>query len=262
MTAGLAIVLAGVCTISSAFPWEDLRFSRPPDKSLPRAVASWKSSCLHLDMVASAFTMATNDSTYIIISAGAKPASGYAVRVSRIERTAKKEVTVHALFTGSSPVVITTPRKGAGRTPNATRPYDLVAIPDTGWTVTVIPQRGPVRVATLAGTRNLPAIVKESRAIKLFSPRSGESVLRTIHVTGVALVYEGTVQIRLITGKGAVLVRTLTTAASGSDWGYFQKAVAVPDSVPRRTQMRLELFTMDEENGGETNLVRVPLILR
>ncbi len=235
---------------------ESIEFYRPAVKNLPKAVASWRTSCLHFDMVPSAFSITRNGRTYIFVSVGVKPAGGYGVRISRIVRTVETGLTVHAVFTSHS--------GKAKRNANPQRPYDLVSVRDTGRVVSVIPEgpAAPPRIALLVGAPVLPAIVRESRAIKLFFPRPGQKVAKTFEAFGAALVFEGTVQMRLTTGKGNVLARTFTTAASALDWGCFRKELTVPDTLPASTPIRLELFTLDEERGGETNLVRTSLILR
>ena len=85
---------------------------------------------------------------------------------------------------------------------------------------------------------------------------------RVLHVSGVALVFEGTVQMRLRVGGGQVLAQAFTTAASGVDWGYFGKDLVIPDSVSPGNPLQLDLFTIDEEKGGETNFVQMSLKLR
>lgn len=247
----LCLLLGGTGAASTA---EDLPFYRPVGKSLPGAVASWKKSCLRFDMVASAFSLVRNGRTYVFVSAGVKPAGGYGVRVSRIDRALIGAITVYATF--SLPA-----RKGDR---NRERPYDLVAVCDTARTVTVIPEgrAAPPRIARLAGAQELPPVVNESRAIKLFSPRPGEAVGRTFQIFGAALVFEGTVQVRLTTTSGNLLARTFISAASALDWGCFRMELTVPDSLHPLTRMRLELFTTDEEKGGMKDIVRTSLILR
>jgi hypothetical protein len=253
---GALLALAATEGWSSAFAGDTLTFCRPTGKGMPRAIASWSNSCLRLDMVASMFTKLHGGHTYIFVSSGVKPSGGYSVRVSRINRSSGRTLAVHVAFIA--------PPKGSATTQQLTRPYDLVAISDTGWAVNVIPEGNakPFRIAGLVGVRELKSVVNESRAIKVFFPRSGSAVCRAFNVSGVALVFEGTVQMRLTTDGGQVLGRTFATAATALDWGYFDKQLSVPDSVPSGTSLRLEMYTLDEEKGGETNLVRTSLKLR
>jgi hypothetical protein len=253
---GALLALAGTEGWSSAFSGDTLSFKRPTGKGMPNAIASWLNSCIRLDMVPSMFTKFHSGHTYIFVSSGVKPTGGYTVRVSRIDRSSGSALAVHATFAA--------PPKGSAATQQLTRPYDLVAIRDTGWVLRLIPEGNakPFRIAGLVGVRELKPVVNESRAIKVFSPRSDSAVGRAFNISGVALVFEGTVQMRLTADGGKVLARTFATAATALDWGYFGKQLSVPDAVPSGTSLRLELYTLDEEKGGETNLLRISLKLR
>ena len=261
--AGIArILLVGVCITmtgsdgwSSTFQEGAILFYRPAINRVPRAVSSWYSSCLRLDMVSSVFTKCQNGRTYIFVSSGVKPIRGYAVRVSSIYRTSERALAVHATFLA--------PPKGRIARQHLMRPNDLVTIRDTGWTVTVVSEgsAAPYRVAGLVGVRELRPITSESRAIKIFSPSPGGVAGRVLHVSGVALVFEGTVQMRLRVGGGQVIAQAFATAASAVDWGYFAKDLVVPDTVSPGNPLRLDLFTIDEEKGGEINIVKISLKL-
>jgi hypothetical protein len=194
--------------------------------------------------------------TYIFVSYGLKPTGGYSVRICRIDSSGDKKL--------SARVVFTSPTKDLATTQQPTRPYDLVVVRDTGWTVELLPEGSgrPLRVAALAGTGEVQPIVCQSRAIKIFSPAPGRMVNRTFEVSGLALVFEGTIQIRLSAERNGEVVRTFTTAATAMDWGYFRKPLVVPDSVASGSVIGLDLFTVDEEKGGETNLARMSLTVR
>jgi hypothetical protein len=230
----------------------DIRFTRPAERTIPARITDWLTLCRHFEVIPSAFIRADKRTTYMLITDGVKPTGGFGVRVERITRTGRKSLAVQVRFSA--------PPKGSMVTQQLTWPHDLVVVQDTGWSLSVVPvgSNRSIHVAGLAGIRDLQPITAESPMIKVFSPVPGSGFERAIRVSGVALVYEGTVQIR-ISADGNVVAQDFVTSASASHWGYFEKAVGIPDSAGRCSSLLLELFTIDEENGGETNRVQISL---
>jgi hypothetical protein len=230
----------------------DIRFTRPAERTIPARITEWLTLCRHFDVIPSAFIRADKRTTYMLITNGVKPTGGFGVRVERITRTGRKSLAVQVRFSA--------PPKGSMVTQQLTWPHDLVVVQDTGWSVSVVPlgSNRSIHVAGLAGIRDLQPITAESPMIKVFSPAPGSGFKRAIRVSGVALVYEGTVQIK-VSADGNVVARDFVTSASASHWGYFEKTVDLPDSAGCCSSLLLELFTIDEENGGETNRVQISL---
>lgn len=250
---GMLLGMIGSTTTTLASGEPDLAFTRPGQKGISGTVATWLNSCLRCEMVPSVFLKPHNRRTYIYVAYGSKPTGGYGVSVSRITRTDRKALAVYVRFSA--------PQEGSIVTQQLTRPHDLVMVRDTGWSVTVIPvgKDSSLHVAGLAGIRELRPIVTDSRSIKVFAPRPGATVDNAVTVSGVALVHEGTVQMKLTAGNGEMVAQTFATAASASHWSYFEKTIGIPEGVRADTTLQLELYVIDEDRGGSTDVVSIAL---
>ena len=110
---------------------------------------------------------------------------------------------------------------------------------------------GSEGAATTTATEDpLPPIVIES-------PLPGESVTSPIRVTGTANVFEATVSFEVRDDAGNVVMRTFTTATSGSGTrGTFETELAVPNLAGPAT---IVAFEASAEDGSPLHVVEVPV---
>ncbi|MGH2569025.1 MAG: protease complex subunit PrcB family protein, partial [Bacteroidota bacterium] len=236
--------------------------SRPADRvltsrrvsgqTLPKEVAAWVENCLKLDLHAFSLTKAFGNDTYVFVTVGRRPTGGYETRVVEVAQRGNQEVTVRTRFMRPEPDRLVTQA--------LTTPFDVIAIERTELPVRVIPEGNdaPRWIASLVGIDDLPPIVAESRSIKVFTPPPRHVVERSIQVTGVASTTEGTIHYRLLDGDNRIMDGYMTAAQSLA-WGYFAKEISVPGSVHATDSLTLELFSIDEREGEETDLVSVAL---
>lgn len=103
------------------------------------------------------------------------------------------------------------------------------------------------------------AIERQTPAILVESPLPGEQVARPIHVRGTANVFEATVSLEVRNDAGKTIVRTFTTATSGTGTrGTFETDLAVPVTDGTVTVLA---FESSAENGRPLHVVRVPVSL-
>lgn len=104
--------------------------------------------------------------------------------------------------------------------------------------------------------RNLD-VVREP-VIWVSSPRPGAVVTSPLEVRGSAQVFEGTVNLRLVTEDGRRLAETFTTATAGAPGrGDFQARLVF--TPPPRGKGYLEVFWLSPKDGSELDKVRVPV---
>ena len=87
-------------------------------------------------------------------------------------------------------------------------------------------------------------------AIVIETPKPGANVTSPVTVTGVASVFEGTVQIRILGEDGEEIVSTFATATEGAPGrGEFSKRIAF--SVPEAQEGLIEAYEADVATGSE-----------
>lgn len=217
-----------------------------PQESLPAEVDAWFKSSLDM-FIGQSFPY--EGILYLLVTYGEKPTGGYNVEITGISEEENKLV-VTANFTepGEDDMV----------TEAFTYPYDLVAIEDPGLPVLYIAAGAENYLPTLYGLEHLEPISAGSQWIKIFSPWPGEIVARQFSVAGVANVFEGNVQYRLITAEGEELAGGFTTGAMG-DWGYFSFTLSIADQIKSGTKLLLELYTESPRDGKIQDWFQVEL---
>jgi hypothetical protein len=95
--------------------------------------------------------------------------------------------------------------------------------------------------------------------IVIESPLPGDHVTSPIRVRGTANVFEATVSFEVRNKAGAVVLRTFTTATSGTGTrGTFDAELAVPDV---HGPVTIVAFEASAEDGSPLHVVRVPVIV-
>ncbi len=194
------------------------------------------------------------DSMYIYVGWGEKPTGGYSVEITGVEHNGNGELVVKALFRAPSPDEMVTQV--------ITYPYDLTAVEKTDADIRIEPQGddAPRLILTITGADPVRPIVDGSRSIKLFEPEPGKRVSPGFRVSGIASVFEGTVNFRVLNEADEVIDESFTTAADGINWGYFSFEPDIRDKAVDGEQISLELFSIDAKDGEEINKFRIPLI--
>jgi germination protein M len=102
-------------------------------------------------------------------------------------------------------------------------------------------------------------IERETPQILIESPLPGDRVTSPIRVSGTANVFEATVSFEVRDEGGNVLLRSFTTATSGTGTrGTFETTLAVPDTEGPVT---IVAFEASAEDGSPLHVVRVPVAL-
>lgn len=194
------------------------------------------------------------DSLYIYVGWGEKPTGGYSVDITDVEQNGNGELVVKALFRAPSPDEMVTQI--------ITYPFALIAVEKTDAEIRIEPQGedAPRLILTIIGVDPVRPIVEGSRSIKLFEPDRGQSVSPGFRVSGIASVFEGTVNYRVLNEAEEVIHESFTTAADGINWGYFSFEPDIRDKAGDGEQISLELFSIDAKDGEEINKFRIPLI--
>ncbi len=235
-------------------PLTELRvpFQRIGLDALPSALRSWAENCLHLDITAFHALKEFEGKTYLLVMSGRKPTGGYGVRVKELLQTSLDYL---------ARVEFTRPPRDAIVTQAITRPVEIVSFDGPLLPVRFVLEGNdkPFRVTLLEGIQELRPIVAQSRAIKIFAPERNSPVGQTFEVAGVAFAFEGNVQYSLRDGRDQTIASGRTTAASGTDWGYFSFTIQLGSGVESGQELLLELFTLDEEAGQQANLITIPL---
>ncbi|MEW5762122.1 MAG: Gmad2 immunoglobulin-like domain-containing protein [Bacillota bacterium] len=105
-------------------------------------------------------------------------------------------------------------------------------------------------------TRNLDRVIEP--AIWVTRPQPEAVVTSPLEVRGSAMVFEGTVYLRLVTAEGKKLAETYTTATAGAPArGEF--AATLTFTPPRRGKGFVEVFWPSPKDGSELDMVRVPV---
>lgn len=223
---------------------------RPSPASLPADVAAWARNSLPLY---AGQALARGEATYVLVGWGEQP-EGAKVEIVGVDRTSDEPagVRVTVRFTPAPP----------GPSSRVSTPQDLVVVrlrdAKVEWLVEGDPNaRVPLVLAPVE------PIVAGSRWIKLFTPAPGGVVTSGFRLSGLANVFEGTVNYRLVLGQGdgtgSVVGQGFATGAMG-DWGRFETAVTFPREAAGQPAT-LEVFWISPADGSEQDLFRVPLTL-
>lgn len=233
---------------------ETVSFIRPDAEDRPEVVRNWISMLLELDRSPVWHTMVQDDMMYIYIGWGEKPTGGYNVEVSEVNKRSG-ELIVTATFRAPTP--------GQMVIQMITHPFDLIAIEKKDAQVRIEPEGedAPRLLLTIKGVEDVKSIVAGSRSIKLFEPEAGKSIGPDLRVSGIASVFEGTVNYRIRNRKGEIVHESFTTASDGMNWGYFTFQPDFQFEADGDNEIELELFNIDARDGSEINNFRIPLFL-
>lgn len=222
----------------------------PPgqEKPLPEVIQAW------IDDSRSVFLAQTKEmdgTLYLLVTYGEKPTGGYVVEIGDIIMATDK-ITV--------PVNFKRPAPGDVVTQALTYPYDLETIDATGVPVEFVPSGDEEYLPTLIGIDELRPIVAGSVGIKIFAPAPESTVAQQFVLEGVANVFEGNVQYRLLDGDGRLLDSGFTMGAMG-DWGYFRAELSVPDDVAAGERLLLDVFTESAKDGSLEQQILYEVVL-
>jgi hypothetical protein len=234
---------------------ETIPVTRVREGDLPDEVRTWFNNIRRLDAMPTANTKEYGDKTYLYVSWGQRPTGGYEVTILEAVRE-NDEIVVRVRYSRPPPDAMVTQV--------ITYPFDLATIPVTGYPVRFVQahSEAPRSPATLRGTDIMRDVVAESRLIKIFSPAPDTAVSERFYVTGIANVFEATVQYRVRDNEGTVITEGFTTAAAAYDWGFFSFNVDLTDRIRQGNAITLELYWIDAEDGSERDLVAVPLSVK
>jgi hypothetical protein len=220
----------------------------------PGEIRRWVSILQELHRSPLWHARAYGDSLYIYVGWGEKPTGGYSVEITDVERSGNGELVVKTLFRAPAPDEMVTQV--------ITYPYDLIAVDKTDADIRIEPRGddAPRLILTIIGVDPVRPIVDGSRSIKLFEPEPGKNVSSGFRVSGIASVFEGTVNYRVLNEAEEVIRESFTTAADGMNWGYFSFEPDIREKAGDGEQISLELFSIDAKDGEEINKFRIPLI--
>jgi len=195
--------------------------------------------------------------TYLLITWGPRP-EGAAVEIADVARAAE----------GSADIQVTVKYTEAAGSGETARPYDVGVVEFPAGEITWLVEGDPYGyVMRVLG--EMRPIVSESRWIKLFGPAPGETVSSPFVLSGIASVFEGTVNFRLVAESGEVIIPVFYTMACMGDWGPFSEDLAFTlpqgvavDPATGTVKANLEVFWISAENGDEVDKIVVPLQLR
>jgi len=231
--------------------------------AIPEEVRSWVENSLKFDSGYFANAKEFGGKQYLFFRGGFK------VQIINVSVLEQKEVQVEIKIIKPSPVQQTAPDD----------PYDLVYIKATGLPVRFVPMTSEfILITSLSGIHYLPDIVAQSGSIKVFAPAPGEVVERKFSVSGVASVFEGTVNYHLLDANQNILDSGFITAgqlAPGftrdpvvdgwlgvANWRYFTFSLEVANNVTEGENLTLELFWVSPKDGVEMDIIDIPMIFK
>lgn len=218
------------------------------DKPLPAAVQNWIENSRTMFLAQSRIV---DNTLYLLVTYGEKPTGGYEVEIGEIIVSADKI---------SVPVSFRKPAPGEIVTQALTYPYDLEVLEAQDLPVEFVPSGAEEYLPTLVGIEELLPIIAGSQGIKLFAPAPDSSVSRNFVLEGVANVFEGNVQYKLLNKNGNVLDSGFATGAMG-DWGYFRAELTVPGEIAAGERILLDVFTESAKDGSLEQQILYEIVL-
>ncbi len=97
----------------------------------------------------------------------------------------------------------------------------------------------------------------ESRNILVYSPWPSDAITSPVGISGLAIAFEGTVNIRIKDYKNHILAQTTIQASSGVERSPFQNSVNFDQ--PGSNKGTVEVFTISTKDGSEQDKVTVPV---
>jgi len=148
----------------------------------------------------------------------------------------------------------TTPTVRPKTTPTAT-PKPAQATP----TRTAV--ASPTPLATPTATPSPGPTPTPTASIVVNTPAPNDRISRTVHISGVARVFEGQVVFAIKDTQGKVLAQGTTLASAGApQWGIFAADLAFEPPANQQSGT-LEVFTRSPRDGSVIDLVIVPVVL-
>jgi LysM repeat protein len=95
--------------------------------------------------------------------------------------------------------------------------------------------------------------------ITIRSPLPNDIVDEPIQISGIAIAFEGTFQVRVRDSNGAKVAERFFTAAGGTAWRNFQITMPL-GRVPATTSGTLEVFEQSANDGSEINKTTIPIV--
>ncbi|WP_350344070.1 Gmad2 immunoglobulin-like domain-containing protein [Proteinivorax tanatarense] len=230
---------------------EEIEFSqgfyRPDYSNLPQEIVSWVKYSQNIPVVQE---KEYKGYRFLLITEGKKPTGGYDIEVEGVKE-AEQRLNIE--------VNVAEPGPGEGATTAPTYPFDLVILENNELPFYVRDSEDTDKYfMRLVGLQELDRhIVAGSEWIKIFSPSPNENVKDSFNLTGIASVFEGTVNYELISEDGKSVYEGFTTAAMG-DWGYFKEEISIPAEVEDQ-QLTLQLYSRSMKDGSKMFKVEIPL---
>lgn len=191
-------------------------FARPAYDTLPEEIRDWVDNSRPIMLGQSRLF---GNYLYILVTYGEKSTGGYDVNITDIRDTPEALV-VKVQFVDPPP--------GQPVTQALTYPYDRVVIAPTDREIRFETATEWPRVPTLLGIDHLPPIAAGRGGIQVFAPAPESTVPNPFVFRGIANTFEGTVNFRVETKDGELLLEHFTTGTMG-DWGYFEEIVELPE---------------------------------
>lgn len=225
-------------------PKDNSNITNPGEHKLyPDEIMYWLDNMKEF-FVASAVEV--DNKTFLIVSWGQKPSSGYHVRISDIvDEGATKIVYVD----------FETP-KGASNDV-ITYPYTVEVIDKTTKSIIFIPQSGDVEyIPVLYGSQPTEPIKNDGGRIKIID---WDYISNKVYITGIASVFEGNVEYAFEDVRGKVLRKGYTTALSaGPDWGSFHFELS---NIPKDAAF-VAVFATSAESGKRIYEIKLDIMLK
>ncbi len=248
----------------------DKGFYRPELDSLSERIDQWIE---YSQVIPAVQETVIDGNRYLLITAGSKPTPGYGVQVQEI---------VSLDDTLEVRVVFTKPNEEDILAQVITFPFDIVILEDRDTPLTFVNVDNPDDYfMTLVGKETIDRpFVASNEWIHLFSPEANEVLDGSINVSGVASVFEGTVNYELLAGAEvtereivdadsgdtdstndrAVLDTGFMQAAMGS-WGYFEKQINIPEGFDGK-QLTLVVYSESAKDGSKLFPIEIPLKIK
>ncbi|OEH86428.1 hypothetical protein BHU72_13500 [Desulfuribacillus stibiiarsenatis] len=224
---------------------------RPEDNQLPEEIKKWISISREVQAVQE---RVFEGNRYVLITDGMRPTGGFSVEVQEaIVQGENLEVRIKTIE----------PKEGQMVTEAITHPYDLVIVENTTLPLEYVSVDNPnqyfMRVMDSQGNYGIinQEIVAFSYWVKIYTPEPNQKVEGSINLSGLANVYEGTVNYELLDGNGNAILEGFTTAAMG-DWMHFQETIEIPQEHIGKP-LQLEVFTISPKDGAKDQVIEVPI---
>ncbi|MGB9662469.1 MAG: Gmad2 immunoglobulin-like domain-containing protein [Moorellaceae bacterium] len=185
------------------------------------------------------------DQTFMVVSRGQKPTAGYGVTIKDVKTEGDRAV-VYVLFTD--------PDKDSAVAEVITYPYAVQAIKGRFTEVEFQEVNRKIEyIARVIGLKD-QYLARGNGNIRLLSQQFYDS---KIVITGIARVFEATVNYELQDAQGEVLQQGYTMAASGApDWGFFQLEL---NNCPPATA-KIKIYQVSPQDGSHQDVVTVAYI--